>query len=66
MNDTPASSHDDGLEWLREVRRKILRDAGGDLKKLGERYRRIQAAQPEKIFDPRQTVADSVRAKSGT
>ena len=65
MNTDPPLPHDDGLERLREIRRRIFHEAGGDLKKLGDRYRRVQAEHPEKIFDPRGVVADAARAKSG-
>ena len=65
MNTDPPLPHDDGLESLREIRRHIFREAGGDLKTLGDRYRRVQAEHPEKILDPRGVVADATRAKSG-
>ena len=65
MNTDPPLPRDDGLESLREIRRRLFREASGDLKKLGDRYRRVQAEHPEKIFDPRGVVADAARAKSG-
>ena len=64
MNPDPATPHEDGLEWLRELRRRMFQQADGDLKKLGDRYRRSQSEHPEKTFDPRQTIADAVRAIS--
>ena len=64
MNPDPATPHEDGLEWLRELRRRMFQQADGDLKKLGDRYRRSQSEHPEKTYDPRQTIADAVRAKS--
>ena len=62
MNTPPSAPHDDGLEWLREVRRTMLREAGGDLKKLGDRYRRSQSEHPETVFDPRETVLQAARS----
>ena len=65
MNTDPPLPHNDGLESLREIRRRIFREAGGNLKKLGDRYRRVEAQHPEKIFDPREVIADAARAKAG-
>jgi len=31
MKTNPIPTHDDGLEWLRDIRRKLLMDAGGDI-----------------------------------
>ena len=50
---------------LRDIRRRMFQQANGDLKKLGDRYRRIQSEHPEKTFDPREAIASAVRAKSG-
>ena len=65
MNSDPSTPHDDGLEWLRDIRRRMFQQAGGDLKQLGDRYRRVQSEHPEKTFDPREAIANAVRAKSG-
>ena len=65
MNPDSSTPHGDGLEWLRDIRR-MFQQANGDLKKLGNGYRCIQSAHPEKTFDPRQVGANAVRAKSGT
>lgn len=64
MNSDPSLPHDDGLEWLRDIRRNMFQQANGDLKKLGDRYRRVQSEHPEKTFDPREVVTKAVRAKS--
>ena len=63
MTPTPHT-HDDGLEWLREVRRKLFAESGGDLKRLGNRYRQTQATDPAKVIDPRKMLAESIRAAS--
>jgi len=57
----PPTTHDDGLEWLRDIRRKLLQDAGGDLKRLGEHYRRVEAMEQDKVRDPRRLLADATR-----
>ena len=61
MTPSPANPHDDGLEWLRDIRRKLLQESGGSLKRLGERYRQVEAAEPGKVVDPRKLLADAVR-----
>ena len=40
--------HDDGLEWLREIRRKIWDECDHDLNKLMARYRRVHAEEMER------------------
>lgn len=55
------AQHDDGLEWLRDIGRKHMQEAGGDLKKLGDRYRRVQAQHPEKVISPRKVLVDTIR-----
>jgi len=62
MNPTPPP-HDDGLEWLRDVRSEMLQQADGDFKKLGDRYSDVQSRHPEKTFDPHATIIRAVRAK---
>ncbi len=61
MTRSPMNPHDDGLEWLRDVRRKLLEESGGNLRRLGERYRQVEAAEPGKVVDPRKLLADAVR-----
>lgn len=58
---TTTTTHDDGLEWLREIRHKHMQEAGGDLRRLGDRYRSIQARHPDKVIQPRQMLAKAVR-----
>ena len=61
MNEDTTNARDDGLEWLREIRRRMLKDAGGDLKALGDRYRRVEAGEAGKVIDPRKLLAEAVR-----
>ena len=61
----PTPTHDAGLEWLHDIRRKMFSDAGGDLKNLGDRYRATQSQHPEKIFDPHDVVIKAVKERRG-
>ncbi len=61
MTTPSANPHDDGLEWLRDIRRKLLQESGGNLKRLGERYRQVEASEAGKVLDPRKLLADAVR-----
>ena len=40
----PAEPHDDGLEWLREIRRKITAEFGHDQQRIGD-YLRLREEQ---------------------
>ena len=62
MNTPPTQfPHDDGLEWLRDVRRKLMTEAGGDLKQLGNRYRQTEAKHAAKVVDPKQLLTRALR-----
>ena len=63
MKPTPPTSppNSDDLEWLRAIRRKHMQEAGSDLKKLGDRYRRVQAEHTEKVISPRKVLVDAIR-----
>lgn len=58
----PTPPHDDGLDWLREVRGRLFQKSGCNLEKLGDIYRRVESENPEKVIDPRKLLADSLRA----
>lgn len=60
-----ANPHDDGLEWLRDIRRNLLQECGGNLKRLGERYRQVEVSEAGKVLDPRKLLADAVRRAVG-
>ncbi|MFN0078620.1 MAG: hypothetical protein ACKVY0_19340 [Prosthecobacter sp.] len=61
MNASPPTVHrEDGLEWLRGVRRRLMTEAGGDLKSLGDKYRQSHAQHPEKVFAPRKLLTEAV------
>lgn len=59
---TPCKhAHDYGLEWLRDICRRMFKDAGGDVKNLGYRYRVTQSEHPKKTFAPRDVVIKEAR-----
>ena len=49
-NDSSASpSHDDGLEWLREIRRRMAAEANYDPSEMGRRLRDIEREMPGRV-----------------
>jgi hypothetical protein len=42
MKTPPQSAHDDGLEWLREIRRKMSEECNHDPKRYVEKMREYQ------------------------
>ena len=42
--------HDDGLEWLREIRRTMARQFDYDPKKAGEYYRKMARRPGVKLY----------------
>ena len=46
---TTHQGYDDGLEWLREIRRKITSDFGHDQKKIGDYLREREAQLGDRI-----------------
>lgn len=45
----PLPAHDDGLEWLRDIRRKITSDFGHDQKKIGDYLRQREKELGDRI-----------------
>ena len=46
----PAAPHDDGLEWLREIRREIAAEAGNDPAEMGRRLREREREFAGRMF----------------
>jgi hypothetical protein len=44
------TKYDDGLEWLREIRRKMAKEFNHDPKKAGEFYRKMARRPGVKLF----------------
>ena len=65
MTTPSVNPHDDGLEWLRDIRRKLLRESGGHLQRLGERYRQVEVSESGKVLDSWKLLADAVRPALG-
>ena len=45
-----TTKHDDGLEWLREVRRKMAKEFNYDPKKAGDYYREMARRTGAKLY----------------
>jgi hypothetical protein len=45
-----TKNYDDGLEWLRTLRRKVAAKCGHDLEKQAEMYRKAAAKHSYKVF----------------
>jgi predicted aspartyl protease len=56
--------HDDGLEWLRELRRNLAAQCGNDLHATGEFYRAAAARGPHRVFRDNSSVKRVKRKKS--
>jgi hypothetical protein len=44
------AKHDDGLEWLRDIRRKMAKEFNFDPKKAGEYYRKLARRPGIKLY----------------
>ncbi|MBI3881691.1 MAG: hypothetical protein HY301_16705 [Verrucomicrobia bacterium] len=51
------TKQDDGLEWLREIRRQITGKLGNDPKKLGRHYRAMQRRYAQRLYKREELVA---------
>ena len=57
-----TKQHDDGLEWLRDLRRQIAVDCGHDLTKQAFVYRQAAAKHSYKVYRG-ETVVVGVKKK---
>ena len=60
---TTPPAHDDGLQELRDHRRRLLTESGGTLQSLGEHYRRVEARHAARVKDPRKILTDAVHSR---
>lgn len=44
------AKHDDGLEWLRDIRRRLAKKFDYDPKKAGEYYRALQKGHASRLY----------------
>ena len=54
-----TKEHDDGLEWLRNLRQKIAEDCGHDLAKQAAVYRQAAAKHSYKVYRGETAVVGS-------
>ena len=47
---SPSPRRDDGLEWLREIRRQLSAECNHDPYEMGRRLRDLQKEHPERIY----------------
>lgn len=47
---SPKPPRDDGLEWLRQIRRQLSEESNHDPFEMGRRLRELQKEHPERIF----------------
>jgi len=48
------TKHDDGLEWLREIRRKMAAKFGHDPKKVAAHYQKMQRRYADRLYRRKQ------------
>ena len=60
---SPSPGRDDGLEWLREIRRQLSAECNHDPFEMGRRLRELQKEHPERIYRTKRVL---VRATEET
>lgn len=55
---------DDGLEWLRELRRKIAADCGHDLARQSEAYRKAAAGITYNVYQGEKPVVRTKKKRT--
>ncbi len=55
--ETMKAKHDDGLEWLRDIRRKMASDFDHDPKKAAAHYQKMQRRFSGRIYHRRSEIA---------
>ena len=45
-----TTKHDDGLEWLRDIRRKMAAKFGHDPKKAAAHYQKMQRRYSDRLY----------------
>ena len=57
----PAEPHDDGLEWLREIRRKITAEFDHDQQRIGDYLRQREAELGDRVVRTQERVVPAKR-----
>ena len=52
----PTVPHDDGLEWLRAIRREIAAEAGNDPAEMGRRLRERESEFAGRMFSTQRVL----------
>lgn len=46
---TPSPRADDGLDWLREIRREMAAEAGNDPRRMGDKLRELEKQYQQRM-----------------
>ena len=57
----PAEPHDDGLEWLREIRRKITAEFDHDQQRIGDYLRLREEELGDRVVRTQERVVPAKR-----
>ena len=57
-----TTKHDDGLEWLHDIRARLAKQFDYNPRKAAAHYRRVQKASGAKIYQREETVGADVHA----
>jgi hypothetical protein len=60
-NDTPPLPPNDGLEWLRAIRRKLAAEANHDPAEKGRRLRERERKMAERLFKTQRGLVAATR-----
>jgi hypothetical protein len=55
-----APAHEDGLEWLREVRRQLAAEANYDPAEMGRRIREREKSLGHRMFKTRRVLVPAI------
>ena len=58
----PPPRRDDGLEWLREIRRQLSAECNHDPFEMGRRLREMQKEHPGRIFKTKRVLVPADEA----
>ena len=62
---SPKPRRDDGLEWLREIRRKLAAECNYDPYEMGRRLREMQKEFPGRIYRTKRVLVPVDDAAQG-
>ena len=62
---SPSPRRDDGLEWLREIRRQFAAECNNDLGEMGRHLREMQKAHKGRIYRTKRVLVPVDEAAKG-